>query len=687
MSYPILYKSTETNFETNGIGVLSDAVSCVVSEERNGPYELVIVYPVDGIHYDEIQDRSIILAKPNPVDESQPFRVYSSTKPLNGLVTFYAQHISYDLTGIPVSPFTANNIKDAFMVMRQNAVVECPYNFYTDKVTSAKMDVKTPSPIRNLLGGQAGSILDVYGGGDYKFDRYNVWLYQNRGKNRGVSIRYGKNLTDLEQERNCSRVYTGVYPYWTNTDGELVQLQDKIVNAPGSYDFVRIMTLDLSQELQDKPSEEQLRESAEKYIESNNIGVPSVSLTVSHVMLENTEEYKGKSILERIDLCDTVNIEFAKLGVSATAQAVKAEYNVISGRYESITFGDARTNLADTAANQTVEIKQTTETTRSFVEQASRELNEKMQNASGLYPTEQPQPGGSTIWLLHDKQTLEESSIVIKISDAGIGLSTDGGNSYPYGYTVTGEMVMDIIAARGIKVEWLLAGILDAAKIVLSGEYGSILQGKGGTVVNGVPVETSGLMALGPKGLAGALLLLSDTGGRLAEKDGGAAVYVGDGYVTHQNGASRIEDAIAMAVKGTTAWMQAMRMADGDPDYLEIGEDRINLLLRAGQRIRLQAGEVVASGAVVNMGISSLSIGSTSWADTHSLYVIIGRPNTSGSRTSMVIASDAITSGEVSYQLADNDGYRSFFLSKSGGQIRLRINSGVGEITSVYGVL
>lgn len=461
---PILYKSTETEFKSNGIGVLSDAISCIVTEKRNGVFDLQMKYPVDGIHYSDIEDRSIILAKPNPTDDAQPFRVYRSTKPLNGIVTFFANHISYDLLGIPVSPFTADNISGAMAKLKANAVGDCPFTFHTDKETVAKMNVRVPTDIRSLLAGQSGSILDVYGGGEYKFDRFDVYLTQHRGIDRGVSIRYGKNLLDLEQERNISNVYTGVYPYWTDMNGEnLVQLPEKVVNAPGTYDYTKIKPLEFSSDYENAPTAEQIRAKAESYIKNNNIGVPSVNLTVSHAMLENTEEYKGQALLERIDLCDTATIEFPKLGVSASAKAIQTEFNVLLDRYESITFGDAASTFIQTAVEQREGEKRYTSLARNLVGQAMDKLNEIVQNSSGLYTTEEVQPDKSVIYYFHDKPTLADSKNVIKFTADAIGLSTDGGKSYPFGFTVTGDMIANILSANGINADWINAGVLQSA--------------------------------------------------------------------------------------------------------------------------------------------------------------------------------------------------------------------------------
>lgn len=344
---PILYDPYEKAFNNNGFGFLSDAVDCTVEREVNGIYELEMKYPVDGDKFAYLMERYQILAKPDPVTDPQPFRIYRITKPLRGIVTVYSRHIAYDLIGIPVSPFSAQSASEAMRGLSAYSVIECPFNFWTDKSTQGNMAVSVPASIWSLMGGTQGSILDVYGG-EYDFDRYTVKLYGRLGTDRGVSIRYGKNLTALEQDENCETCYTGVYPYWTNQDGQLVQLDNKIVNAPGEYGYTRIMPLDLSQEWQDAPTQEQLLSRTQKYISDNHIGVPDVSLTISFIQLEQTEEYKGISFLERVNLGDTVSVEFPKLKVSATARAVAYKYKPIMNRYDEITLGKVQSNLAKT---------------------------------------------------------------------------------------------------------------------------------------------------------------------------------------------------------------------------------------------------------------------------------------------------------------------------------------------------
>ena len=358
MSYPILYYATETDFSNNGLGILGDCISCEVTEEANGIFELVMQYPMSGIHYEDIADRSIIKAKADQFRDPQLFRVYAISKPMSGIVTVSAEHISYDLSGIPVAPFTAGSVSLALADLKNNAVSDCPFDFWTDKDTSGTFSVSVPSSIRSRLGGVSGSILDVYGG-EYEFDNYTVKLHNSRGMNRGVSIRYGKNLTDIKQEQNCASVATGIYPYWAgDIDGNtvLVELPEKIVNAPGTYNFVKIRTVDFTESFEAQPTEEELRSKADSYVKSNNIGIPNVSLTVSFAQLEQTDEYKHLKLLEQILLFDTVNVEFPALGVSATAKAIKIVYDSLSERVKSITLGYTKANIADTIATQQQEI-------------------------------------------------------------------------------------------------------------------------------------------------------------------------------------------------------------------------------------------------------------------------------------------------------------------------------------------
>jgi phage minor structural protein len=472
MSYPILYSATEKNFEHNGIGILSACVSCDVTEEANGIFELTMTYPMDGIHFSEVGDRAIIKAKVDQFRNPQLFRVYAISKPMNGIVTVLAEHISYDLSGIPVKPFSASTAPGALTGLKNNAAIDCPFTFWTDKGTSANFKVSVPASIRSRLGGVDGSILDVYGG-EYEFDNYTVKLHNNRGQNRGVSIRYGKNLTDIQQDQNCSNVATGIYPYWyleTDVGNVLIELPEKIVPAPGTYNFVKIRTLDLSAEFEVQPTHEQLREKTQEYIKANNIGVPIVSLTVSFAQLEQTEEYKHLKLLERVSLFDTVNVEFPALGVSATAKAVKLVYDVIADRVKSVTLGSVRANIADTIANQQQEIEK--KPNKTFMEVAIENLTKTILGAKGgsvRFLDENGDGEPDTLYIA-DNPDPTQAVKVWRFNYEGWGASQNGYN---------GPFEMGATFNDGIIANFITAGTLDAALInVINLTAQSIVSGR-----------------------------------------------------------------------------------------------------------------------------------------------------------------------------------------------------------------
>ena len=463
MSYPILYSATETNFDHNGIGILSACVSCEVTEEANGMFELAIQYPMDGIHYTEIADRVIIKAKPDQFREPQLFRVYAISKPMSGIVSIFAEHISYELSGIPVSPFSAHNVISALQGLKDNAVVDCPFDFWTDKSTEAEFITSVPSSIRSKLGGSSGSILDVYAG-EYEFDNYTVKLHNNRGINRGVSIRYGKNLTNIKQDQNCSNVATGVYPYWAgNIDGSdiVVQLPEKIINAPGTYNFVKIKMLDFSQAFEAQPSEEQLRTATEDYIENHNIGVPDVSWTVSFAQLEQSDEYKGLKLLERVSLFDTVNVEFPALNVSANAKAVQVVYDVLMDRVKSVTLGSVRANIADTIVEQQKEIEKAP--TMTDLERAKAAATAWLTNGKG-YKVERVDESGNAIDTLYmDTPDINTAVNVLRIGQSGIGFSHNGVNgTYNSAWTIDGNFVADFITSGTLYGLLFKAGMIES---------------------------------------------------------------------------------------------------------------------------------------------------------------------------------------------------------------------------------
>lgn len=459
---PILYEPSEKTFETNGLGALGDAISCLVTQERNGQYDLELQYPVTGRHYSEIKHERLILALPEDGAQAQPFEIYSISEPINGIVTILARHISYRLKELTVMPFTAENATEAMAAIQRGIVGEHPFTFWTDKTTVAKMTVSVPMACRSLLGGVQGSVLDVFGGGDYEFDRFAVRLLKSRGTDRGVVIQYGKNLTDSTRDSDIDGVYTSCVPFWRGSDGDTI-VGDKVESGhAGEFAVQKCVPLDLSSEWQEKPDKAKLNERAQKYLADNTPWQPKVSVEISFIPLSRTMEYADIKTVEHVRLCDTVTVEAR--GFTAKAQVIRTVYNVLREMYDSVELGNARTSFGETVAQADgvtrSELEGAVQGVQSAIQDASDKLNDLIANSNGLYCTEQRQPDGSTIYLLHDKPALTESKNVIKLTSEAIGFSTDGGATYPYGFTVTGEWVARLLSAHGINADWINAGVI-----------------------------------------------------------------------------------------------------------------------------------------------------------------------------------------------------------------------------------
>lgn len=381
----VLFPSGATTFETQGLGSIVDAISCNVHEVLNGEFELEMQYPITGTQYGNLQNRRIIFSKHDPYSEPQPFRIYRITRPMNGIVSVYARHISYDLSGIPVGVFDANNAQSAMQGLKNNSLVANPFLFETTMPTAANFSCQYPQPCRNLLGGQEGSILDVYGG-EYEWDGWTVHLQLRRGSDNGVRITYGKNLIDIEQDENIANLKTGIIPYWINSEtGEVIYSSPQIIQAPGEFNFSSVVAVDFGEKFESQPTPQELAEAGQEYITDNQIGVPTVSIDLSFAQLEQYSLYESTEALERVRIGDTVHVFFAQLGINVSSRIVETNYDPILNRYNSVSVGSVRADIAGTIADQQQQIDDLTQnpTLSSAFKKAVTSLTQTILGAKG----------------------------------------------------------------------------------------------------------------------------------------------------------------------------------------------------------------------------------------------------------------------------------------------------------------
>lgn len=457
---PILYEGTETSFTTNGLGRLADAISCRVIEERNGTYELEMTYPVSGIHFSDIQEGRIILAQPHDGGLTEPFIIYRIEKPINGICTIKGEHISYRLCDIVAMPFTAGTIQEAFAYIPSHSATSNPFNFTTDIVSSVGYTLNNPMSVRGMLGGESGSILDTYGQGDYEFSRFNVILHRERGADNGVTLRYGKNITDIKNVVDMSNVYTGIVPYWTDGENTVVLPEKVILSSHTSdYPFYIIKPVDFSSEYEEQPTEQQLRDRAQRYVTSNEGWKIRNNITVSFVALWETEEYKEIAALERVNLCDIVHVKYSPLGVDFSTKVVKTDYNVLLERYNSITLGDTYYTLNNYFDN---EITQSEEQQSSHMQKAIARATKLIQGGLGGHVVFNTNADGEPQEILiMDTDDIRTAVNVIRMNLAGIGFSTSGYNGpFTTAWTIDGHFVANFIDTGTLTADIIKTGVL-----------------------------------------------------------------------------------------------------------------------------------------------------------------------------------------------------------------------------------
>lgn len=453
---PILFDKSATTFTTNGLGRLN-FIKCTVTEERNGQYILEGTIAEDELHASSLEMGSIIVAKPNQTSALQAFRVHKLVKPINGIYELAAQHISYQLSFIPTMPFSITAASTAcnstLQALKSNAAESCPFTFWTNVTTVSSYKQTAPASIRSRLGGVEGSVLDQFGG-EYEWDNYTVKLHSARGvQTPSVTLRYGKNITDLNQEEEINNVITGVCPYWMDSEGgNVVTLPEKTVDSStaSSYPFKRTVPLDLSSDWEEAPTQAQLRARAQAYVNSSGIGIPKVNIKVSFVNLADTEEYKNVAALQAVSLCDYVAVQFEKLGISTQAKVVKTVYNVLLDRYDSIEVGSLRSSLAGTISDQSAEIAAVADTTREMFKNYDATVQEDIDNATawltssnGYVMARKDAYGNWKELFFMDTADASTAHNVLRINENGIGFSRAGvSGPYTQAWTLDGKLVI-----------------------------------------------------------------------------------------------------------------------------------------------------------------------------------------------------------------------------------------------------
>lgn len=493
---PILFQKDELNFTSNGLGRLVDMVDCEVSEELNGPYEIEFQYPIGGALFDYmIENGGVVYSTHDDAGDFQAFDIDGHTTPIDGLVTFRGKHISYRLNKYVINPFTASSCAAAMAAIKPNSQPgNMQFSFWTDKSVNGNFELTHPVSARAILGGAEGSILDVYGKGEYKFNNFNVMLYTNRGIDSGVTIRYGKNLLDLNREYDTSETYTAIAPYWEKEgvtvyvpglyvlSSNNVQTEDlpwtdqdgnPILGTDGEPIYFRAakiepVPMDFTDAFEEAPTPEVLAQKAREYLDRNKPWLPNENIEIDFVALWQTPEYENVAALQRLSLGDKASVYYPEVNLVCEHQKIiKTVYGPLEEKYRRMEFGNLKSGLGETIidneTNTIVAIVNSVIQSTPALQAAITHATELIRGGLGGHVVIKTNAQGEPEELLiMDTDDVATAVNVWRFNQGGLGHSHSGYNG-PYddvALTMDGRINASMITAGVLNAVLIQAGVL-----------------------------------------------------------------------------------------------------------------------------------------------------------------------------------------------------------------------------------
>ncbi len=363
---PKLFDFTELAFTSNGLGRMTDIISCKVTESRNGDCLLEAEYPTNGIRANAICEYRYIGAPYDDTGRVQPFVIYKVKRGIKTM-KISAKHVGMINCGLYINGQMQSEltVKQRFAQFK-NSIIGYSYldngtrvynypehasvlTYYTDIEDPIQTSIKTPVRLRDYIQGVSGSIADEIGYGEVRYDRWKVEFLAERGQNSGVVYRYGVNIGDITGETSSAETYTGMVAYSTYDNN----LQYKPFFWMGSDQSpVRILPnyklIDLTAKMkQDMVFETKADSQNNAEIKKKPWNV-ATNITLTGYELSKMAEYVGRLPQRHIGLCDTVKVIYQPLGISEEVKVVKLVWDVIKEQYTSMSLGTIKKTLNKT---------------------------------------------------------------------------------------------------------------------------------------------------------------------------------------------------------------------------------------------------------------------------------------------------------------------------------------------------
>lgn len=441
-----VYESSEKSFNHNGLKILHPK-KCEVFKEDNGDYYIELEDSIDNISY---YQANMIIKCPTPFPEgSQLFRIVNP-EIKNNYIYVKAKHIYFD---------TKNYIIfDNYIVDKNCNYALNHLNSNTDKLspfttTSNINTLSTFRCVRNSLEEAINTVIERWGGHLVR-NNFNISILDEVGADRGIQIKYSKNLKELKVNENWDDVVTKILP--VGKDGLLlpekyIELEEELYDIP----FTKVISFDQELERDDYSSDEEytnalttdLRNKATVYLEDNKL--PKVNYSLSANLDYIT------------DVGDTVYLEHPKIKLALKINVISVKYDVIAQRFKNIEFGNFKNSLKSLIQNVN---KVASDTAKAESEKVKTVLQEDLKQSTDL------------LWsvlnkgyvineenriLIVDKLPINEAQNCLLFNYLGIGFSNTGVNgTFTSAWRIDGTLDMQNINVINLTADLIKGGVL-----------------------------------------------------------------------------------------------------------------------------------------------------------------------------------------------------------------------------------
>lgn len=429
-----IYEPTEVLFDHNGLKILHPTKAEIYIED-NGDYYIDVESSIDDLEY--LQEGMIIRAATRWGE--QGFRLTNPVRK-NNKISVKGYHLWKDSSKYMIfNSYVENkNCNDALDHLNSACDVGTPFTTISDITT-----INSTRIVRQSLEEAIATVIEKWGGHLYR-DNWVIGVKSKIGEDRGITIKYGKNSTNIEANEDWSNVVTKIMP--VGYDG--ITLPEKYLEAETQYSVPYTKVIKFEQDInQDDYKDEKGNLKEEEYKEAL---IEDLRNKAKSYLNENQYfkcNYKVKAHIEGvIDLGDVIVVEHKRLGINLTTNVISLKYDCIRDKYIEIEFGNFKTKLKDLVSNIDKQTKETVANANEVVKVTlQNELNTATSKIWGTLGDSYVIYEGDRI-LVVDSLPKETAANVMMINAGGIGFSNTGINgSFNSAWLIDGTLDMQAV--------------------------------------------------------------------------------------------------------------------------------------------------------------------------------------------------------------------------------------------------